>query len=590
MAGKDVSLRLLIEAINKSGNTLKGVATDLDKIEKEARETGRATKKMGTESAAALKQMSGETKKLTDSFKKLDDIGNRMMGVGAQLTAMGAGLTAVAAVPVALAGSFEQNMNRVVAVTAGAGENLDALSQKAKEMGRTTKFTAREAAEGMQLLGMAGLDAKEVVDGIGPSLQLASAGGLQLSQAADIATNVMSGFRLEAQDLQQVVDVLANTAVSANTTVSELGLAMSYAAPAAAAAGVSLETTAAAMGVLADAGIKASRGGTAVRGMLTQLSSQTPKATKALQRLGVEISKNDDGTIDLVKTMRDLRDSNWTLADATAIFNRALGSSAIALAEGIEKVEELGEANENAAGKGKTLQEQMEKGLFGAFTKLKSAAEGLALAVGEPLLKPLTKLVEATTKIVSKMAEWAEAHPTLSASIAGIVGVLGILVTVVGTLLLSAGAVVKMIGLMGTGLAGLKTAFLAVGKAILYVVGIIGGTALAVILSFIGGLGVGWLIRDWTIFGNTIDEWAQVALGAIDRFWQTFMLRVAEGRKAWYEFWGNEEGVAAMEKEIRLRQQNLAFIEKENGVRRRWPLLGRKRRRLPRSMPRNLSG
>lgn len=136
------------------------------------------------------------------------------------------------------AAEFEQQMANVRAVTGATGEDFQRLTERARELGATMPFTTSQVADAMGFLGMAGFTVEQILAGIEPTLLLASAGMLDLGEAADIATNVLSGMRMEVDQLQRVVDVMAATAASANTTVSQMGLALSYAAPAAADAGV----------------------------------------------------------------------------------------------------------------------------------------------------------------------------------------------------------------------------------------------------------------------------------------------------------------------------------------------------------------
>ncbi len=455
----DVKLRLLIQAVNSAGRSLSEAQRQIDQLGQSSRKAGAAGRKAGEDGKKGFEDFGAGADKAAEEVQQLESAVGDLAGAGAALVAVGAALAATVIFPIQRAAQFERAMAGVKAVTTGAEESFAALSAAAAELGRTTKFTATEAAEGMVFLGQAGFDAGEVIKAIGPSLRLAAAGGLDLATAADIASNVVSAMRLEVEDLNHVVDVLANTAANSNTNVSQLAQALKFAAPIAASAGISIEETAAAIGVLGDNGIQASMAGTTMRGMLISLAAPAKKAQDALDKLGVEIAKNEDGSINLVKTMRALRDANFDLADASAIFRRSAASGALAMANQIDKVESLTIANEIAIGAAEKMAKTMEENLIGAITLLSSAFDGLLRAIGAPLLDGLTAVVEKITSMVSFMAELADEFPTVATAIAGLVAALAALFTGFGAILLTSAAILKFILLVKAGITALSTVF-----------------------------------------------------------------------------------------------------------------------------------
>ena len=207
---------------------------------------------------------------------------------GAALSA-GVAFTAVsAAVRGAISShmDFEQSMQDVLAVSQATEGEMKSLSNRARELGATTKFTATQAGEGMLFLSMAGLSAQDSLEAITDSLHLAAAGNLELASAADIVTNVMSGLQLAASDVGKIADVLALAASSANTNVEQLGVALSYVGPVGSKAGLELEDLAAAIGVLSDNGIQAERAGTGLRAVIASLLNPTGKGQAGARRLG----------------------------------------------------------------------------------------------------------------------------------------------------------------------------------------------------------------------------------------------------------------------------------------------------------------
>ena len=193
----------------------------------------------------------------------------------------------VAAKALTMAGGYDKAIRSVQAKTGATGEQMEALSNQAREMGRTMVHSATDAAEGQAFLAQAGFDVNEVMSALPGTLNLATAGGLGLARAADIASNVLTGFNLNVSEADRVADVLALTANSTNTNVMQMGDAMKFAASVAAAADADFEETAAAIGLLANAGFQGTMGGTALRGAMSKLLNPTKAAQKILDKLGI---------------------------------------------------------------------------------------------------------------------------------------------------------------------------------------------------------------------------------------------------------------------------------------------------------------
>lgn len=192
-----------------------------------------------------------QTQKLGDQAKLTTTEFNRLaLAFGAVTTALGA-LTGQA---IKTAANFEASMSRVSAITGATTEQFEALEKQAMELGATTVFSASQAAEGMSFLAMAGFDTNEILAAMPGVLNLAAAGQMDLARASDIASNILTGFQLSAEESGRVVDVMAKAMTTANTNIEQLGYAMKYVAPVAASVGLSIEETAAAVGKLSDSG------------------------------------------------------------------------------------------------------------------------------------------------------------------------------------------------------------------------------------------------------------------------------------------------------------------------------------------------
>ena len=212
--------------------------------------------------------------------------------------------------------NFESAMSQVKAVSGAEGQEFEDLNRKAKEMGATTKFTATEAAEAFNYMGMAGWKSKQMIAGIDGIMNLAAASGEDLGKVSDIVTDALTAFGLKAEDSSRFADVLAAAASNANTNVGMLGESFKYIAPVAGSLGYTVEDTAIALGLIANSGIKGSMAGTALRSAFINLISPTDKMKQRMDLLGIS-AKNADGSMKPLKELMDhLREKMKTLTDA----------------------------------------------------------------------------------------------------------------------------------------------------------------------------------------------------------------------------------------------------------------------------------
>ena len=296
----------------------------------------------------------------------------RGMVVGAT-GAMARGFAAVGtAATIAIADSirvfadFETSMLRVKAISGATAEEFKGLTDLAKELGSTTAFTAREAAQAMGFLAQAGFDVGEVHGALPKVLSLAAAGQLDLAEAADIAANVLRGFGLEANQTGRVADILAAASAKSNTSVREMGEAFSYVASTAAPMGLSIEETAAALGVLANTGQKGSRAGTGL--------------TQVLVKMGEEIAASG-GLTDALETLDT--EGIQAVVDTMAELDTRAGRAALALTGQMKTLRGLTEEMHDVENISDKMAETMLSGVTGSAIKAGSAFEGLRIKLGE---------------------------------------------------------------------------------------------------------------------------------------------------------------------------------------------------------------
>ncbi|MDD4181915.1 MAG: phage tail tape measure protein, partial [Victivallaceae bacterium] len=369
---------------------------------------------------------------------------------------------------------FEATMSAVEAVTGATGESFDALSQQAQELGASTKFTASQAAEGMKFLGMAGLEVNEILSAMPSMLDLASAGSLDLGRAADIASNAMSQFGLEASEMTRVADTLAFTAASSNTNIEQLAEAFNYAGNVAASFGIDIETLSAAIGVLGDNGIQGSSAGTQLRQSIASLAAPTGSAATSLKEMAdaagllpsaFEVgSQSFEDLIDNFAKARSAVGEFEFASKAFDIFGNRAAPAILALSKYNVEMRQAVIDTKAADGAAKRMADTMVDNLAGAWISVKSAIESIIIGVGEEgsvtdILKDagfelanwirtlddaggpldnigekLRDIVETTVEMAEKAKEWAG---TLAA--AGVGAKLGSAAGPVGT---AAGAVI----------------------------------------------------------------------------------------------------------------------------------------------------
>jgi hypothetical protein len=222
---------------------------------------------------------------------------------------------------------FDDQMAAVGAVSRASAEDLKLLRDRSKQLGASTRYTAGQAAQAERMLAAAGFRAKDILIGVEDALSLASAGQIELGQSADIASNVLSGFGKKAEELAHITDVMALAAASANTSISQMGTAMSYAAPPAKLFGAGVEETSALIGAMSDAGIQADKAGTAIRSMYLRLASPPAEAGKWLNQLNISVADSKTGKLrDIVDVLEELQTKLQldpkTLSDTMVFFDQ----------------------------------------------------------------------------------------------------------------------------------------------------------------------------------------------------------------------------------------------------------------------------
>ena len=423
-----------------------------DALQREIIETEQALLKVAKQAAAT-----------NTAVVNIKAAGQAFQGVGREITAVGRGLSTYVTTPlvgmgatiVIVAGNFEQQMQKVKAITNSSGEDMDRLNTKARGMGATTKFSATEAGQAFEYMAMAGWKTRDMLDGIEGIMNLAAASGEELALTSDIVTDALTAFGLKASDSGHFADVLAAASSNANTNVAMLGESFKYAAPVVGAMKGSAEDAAIALGLMANAGIKGSEAGTALRTGLVNLVKPSKQMAEAMEKYSIEIKKNSDGSLNLRDTMIDLRAKLGNLtaeeqaAAAAAIFgkNSMAGWLAIVNATGQDFTKLTG-AIDNCNGETQRMADTMNDSLKGQLTILRSAFEELCLQLAETLV-PIIK------DVVKKFQEWVAWFQSLSDSTKETIVKVGLVAAAIGPVLVVVGLMTTAIGKLISGIGSL---------------------------------------------------------------------------------------------------------------------------------------
>lgn len=303
-------------------------------------------------------------------------------------------------------------MSTVAAVSGATADELDALTEKVKEMGAKTKFSATESAEAMNYMAMAGWKTEDMLNGIEGIMNLAAASGENLATTSDIVTDALTAFGLSAADSTHFVDILAAASSNANTNVSMMGETFKYVAPVAGALGFSAEDCATAIGLMANSGIKASQAGTSLRSIMSRLTSPTDEVQAALAALDLTITNSDGSMKSLNEIMLDLREGFSDLSEAqqaqmaSAIGGQEAMSGLLAIVNASDSdFSKLQDSIYGCDGAAAQMAGTMQDNLQGKITLLKSALEGLGIAIYEDLEEPLKSVTDIGQQYIEQLTE-----------------------------------------------------------------------------------------------------------------------------------------------------------------------------------------
>lgn len=470
-----------------------------DALQREIIETEQELRRLQEEAASTSVALS----KIDQAGKKMEAFGDSVTSAGQKIMPASMAVAGLGAAAVKTAADFDTSMSKVAAVSGATGDDLDALRDKAREMGAKTKFSASEAADAMNYMAMAGWKTGDMLEGIEGIMNLAAASGEDLATTSDIVTDALTAFGLTAQDSGHFADILAAASSNANTNVAMMGETFKYCAPIAGALGFSAEDTAEAIGLMANAGIKSTQAGTALRTIMNNLSGEVKITGSALGEVTIATTNADGSMRDLSDILSDCRGAFSQLSESEqaaaaealvgknamsgflALMNAGEGdieklSSAIdscsdtfvktvdgaiipmsqALEEGVEWIEEYNGVSEKMAA-------VMQDNLGGQLTILKSQIQELAISFGEMLMPAIRAIVSKVQAFVDKLNNMSESQRKAVLTI-------GLIIAALGPLLVILGTVISRVGVAMQGFVKLATGVKKLGVAVKAGTGIFG--------------------------------------------------------------------------------------------------------------------
>lgn len=350
----------------------------------------------------------GQAEKSASSFQSLVAGGLGLVSLAGVAAAAGKGLQSI----IDIGSGFESQMSRVQAISGATAAEFEELRNQAIQLGADTSFSATSVAQGMENLAAAGFTVNETMEAMPGLLNLAAASGEDLASSSDIAASALRGFGLEASEAGHVADVLAENANRTNSSVAETGEAMKYIAPFARAAGISIEETAAAIGIMANAGIQGSQAGTTLRGALSRLSKPTDDMIAVMDRLGVSFYDSNGKMLSLTDQVSMLQSAMSGLTDeernnylVTLYGQESLSGMLALINEGSDSLSSLTSAYESCDGSAQKAADTMMNNFAGAMEQLSGSAETLGIAIYDKISGPLTMLANSATDAVNQITD-----------------------------------------------------------------------------------------------------------------------------------------------------------------------------------------
>ncbi|WP_432786939.1 Chromosome partition protein Smc [Oligella sp. MSHR50489EDL] len=457
--------------LNESSNKLSSMGIDTKNLsaeEKRLAESIELTNSKLQQQKAQVDKVNAAHRKLTEEKNKLQkaqQLASNMSVTGAVGYSVGnralRGMGEVMAPGIA----FDKGMSKVQSLTRldKDAEGLIALREQAKQLGKTTMFTATQVAEAQSFLAMSGMEARDIKSAMPGLLDLSLAGDMAIDRSADIVSNVLTAMKIPADEMSRVSDAMVATFTRSNVNVEMIGETMKYVAGTGQQLGVDLETMLAATGLMGNAGIQAGQAGTAMRSIMSRLAAPEKMARDALDSLNIKTTDKNGNLRNFIEILDELnaKTKNMGNAKRAGIIKAIAGTEAMtAMGElldnadkalrdsGASNFTEFLEQIRNSQGEAAKVAKTMSDNLSGDITALASAWEGVGIALFDEQNGVLRELVKNLTEFLGKVTNWIEANPKLAGTITKVTLAAGALITAGGALLMTIGAIIGPLALV----------------------------------------------------------------------------------------------------------------------------------------------
>lgn len=471
-----------------------------DGLQREIVETEQELRRLeqqAEQSATALQKIGATGEKLQAVGDKVSSVGQKLLPVTGVVTGLGTAAVKTAA-------DFDSAMSRVAAVSGATGSDFDKLRDKAREMGAKTKFSATEAADAMNYMAMAGWKTEDMLSGIEGIMYLAAASGEDLATTSDIVTDALTAFGLTAEDSGHFADVLAAASSNANTNVSMMGEAFKYCAPVAGALGFSVEDTAEAIGLMGNAGIKASQAGTSMRSIMTNLTGDVKLSGAAIGDVTIATTNADGSMRSLSAILADCRVAFGGMTEAekannaeTLVGKNAMSGFLALMNAAPEDIAKVSGAVNNCKDAAKNMADTMQDNLEGQLTILKSQLQELAISFGDLLMPAVRSIVSGLQGMVDVLNAMPDGVKQVIMIIALLAAVLGPVLIIIGKVISAVGTIMTIVPKLAGVINTVKTAFGALNAVML-------ANPIAIVIAAIAAL-----VAAFVYLWNTNEEFRQ---------------------------------------------------------------------------------
>ncbi|HFD0902010.1 TPA: phage tail tape measure protein [Enterococcus faecium] len=417
-------------------------------------------------------------------------VGKVMQGTGAAMTKyITAPLIGVGVAAAKVGGDFEAQMSRVKAISGATGDTFEQMKQQAIDLGAKTAFSAKESAAGMENLASAGFSAQEIMKAMPGLLDLAAVSGGDVALASENTATALRGFGLEASEAGHVADVFARAAADTNAEVGDMGEALKYVAPVANSMGISLEETAAAIGIMSDAGIKGSQAGTTLRGALSRLARPTKAMQDTMDNLGVSFY-DADGKMKPLKTQVELLKKAFEgltpeqqqNALVTLYGQESLSGMMALIDKGPDSLGKLTKSLKDSDGAADDMARTMQDNMNSSIEQMFGAFESAAIVIQKILAPSIKKVADAISGLVEKFVSAPESTQKLVVAIGAIAIAIGPVLYALGMLVKAFQTMKVGLGVLGNGISLFKK----LGSAIGFLTSPVGLVIAAVALLVVG--------------------------------------------------------------------------------------------------------